>query len=56
MRTVLTMVLLLAALASPGGVFDDALFWVRGPVDLNGDGWIKTTRNNANTKDLPDAL
>ena len=56
MKMVLTMFLTLAAIVSSGGVFDDALFWMRGPVDVNGDGWIKTTRSNANTKDLPDAL
>ena len=56
MKMVLTMFLTLAAIVSSGGVFDDALFWMRGPVDVNGDGWIKTTKNNANTKGLPDAL
>ena len=56
MKKMLTVFLLLAAIGSFGGVFDDALLWMRGPVDVNNDGWIKTTRNNANTKDLPDAL
>ena len=53
--TTFAFVLLGTAMAR-GGVFDDALLWMRGPVDVNNDGWIKTTDNNANTQDLPDAL
>ena len=44
------------ACSATGGVFDDAILWMRGPVDENGDGWVKTTRSTVDTKDLPDAL
>ena len=47
---------LLGTAVARGGVFDDALLWMRGPVDMNVDGWIKTTDGNADTQDLPDAL
>lgn len=47
---------LLGTAMARGGVFDDALLWMRGPVDVNGDGWIKTTNSDATTADLPDAL
>ena len=47
---------LLGTVIVRGGVFDDALLWMRGPVDANGDGWIKTTHDDATTVDLPDAL
>ena len=55
-RSLLAMAFAMAAGAAFCGVFDDALLWMRGPVDVNGDGWIKTTKNNVTTKDLPDAL
>ena len=53
---VMMLFLLASACGAAAGVFDDAKVWVRGAVDQNGDGQLKTTRNPADTSDLPNAL
>lgn len=55
-RSLFVGVLVFLSGIASGGAFDDALFWIRGPEDVNGDGWIKTTRLNDVTDDVKDAL